>query len=147
MTETTSEDYLSQLKNAIIDLYLDVKIRSTEEVLLFFKRTPVRALTTCLQIDAYSEGKFEGERERLVDVDSFIVIDYIKSSIEILMNLKMEEQEGEKKGTRRLDKTLSNYSEFEPPKEYETVIQKLENDIRNHIRVPPHALKPPKQIE
>ena len=92
---------------------------------------------------SYSEGKFEGERERLVDVDSFIVIDYIKSSIEILMNLKMEEQEGEKKGTRRLDKTLSNYSEFEPPKEYETVIQKLENDIRNHIRVPPAHAKTP----
>ena len=32
MTETISEDYLSQLKSAIIDLYLDVKIRSTDEV-------------------------------------------------------------------------------------------------------------------
>ena len=61
-------------------------------------------------------------------------MDYIKSSIEILMNLKMEEHETEKKEPP-LDKTLSNYSEFEPPKEYEGVIQKLENDVRSHIRV------------
>ena len=50
------------------------------------------------------------------------------------MNLKMEEHETEKKEPP-LDKTLSNYSEFEPPKEYEGVIQKLENDVRSHIRV------------
>ena len=46
MTETISEDYLSQLKNAIIDLYLDVKIRSTDEVLRFIWRLIMRQLIT-----------------------------------------------------------------------------------------------------
>ncbi len=29
------------------------------------------------------------------DVDAFTILDYIKTSIEILMNMKMEEHEGE----------------------------------------------------
>jgi len=32
------------------------------------------------------------EREKLRDTDPFTVLEYIKSSIEILMNMKMEEQ-------------------------------------------------------
>jgi len=31
------------------------------------------------------------ERKRLKDVGSFTILDYIKTSIEILMNMKMEE--------------------------------------------------------
>jgi hypothetical protein len=31
------------------------------------------------------------ERKRLRDVDHFTILDYIKTSIEILMNMKMEE--------------------------------------------------------
>lgn len=39
------------------------------------------------------------ERDQLKDVDSFVIIEYIKSSIEILLSLKLEEQEKElKKG-------------------------------------------------
>jgi hypothetical protein len=37
------------------------------------------------------------EREQLKDIDSFIIIEYIKSSIEILLSLKLEEQEKELK--------------------------------------------------
>jgi len=33
------------------------------------------------------------ERNKLRDVDSFTILDYIKTSIEILMNMKMEEQD------------------------------------------------------
>jgi hypothetical protein len=32
------------------------------------------------------------EREKLRDTDPFTILEYIKSSIEILMNMKMEEQ-------------------------------------------------------
>jgi hypothetical protein len=39
------------------------------------------------------------EREQLKDIDPFSIIEYIKSSIEILLSLKLEEQEKElKKG-------------------------------------------------
>jgi hypothetical protein len=36
------------------------------------------------------------ERKRLREVDPFTIIDYIKTSIEILMNMKMEENENDK---------------------------------------------------
>ncbi len=35
----------------------------------------------------------EEEKARLEEVDSFVILDYIRSSVEILMNLKMEEHE------------------------------------------------------
>jgi hypothetical protein len=31
------------------------------------------------------------EREKLCDIDPFTVIEYIKASVEILMNMKMDE--------------------------------------------------------
>jgi len=31
------------------------------------------------------------ERDQLKDIDSFVIIEYIKSSIEILLSLKLEE--------------------------------------------------------
>ncbi len=40
-----------------------------------------------------SEGVLEEERARLHEVDSFTILEYIKTSVEILMNLKFEEQE------------------------------------------------------
>jgi len=33
------------------------------------------------------------ERNKLRDVDAFTILDYIKTSIEILMNMKMEESD------------------------------------------------------
>lgn len=35
----------------------------------------------------------EEEKARLDDIDSFVILDYIRSSVEILMNLKMEEHQ------------------------------------------------------
>ena len=61
------------LKEGILELYLSVKIRSDEE------------------IDNYNEEFFKEEKRELVDVDGFTLIDYIKSSIEVLMNMKVEE--------------------------------------------------------
>ena len=44
-----------------------------------------------VQIDGYTEDMLGKERQKLRDVDSFTIVDYIKTSIEILMNMKMEE--------------------------------------------------------
>ena len=38
-----------------------------------------------------NDDKLEEERDRLREVDSFTVLDYIRTSVEILMNLKIEE--------------------------------------------------------
>lgn len=63
------------LKQALLELYLSVKIRSDEE------------------IDNYTEEQFRIEKEQMAEIDGFTLIDYIKSSIEILMNMKIEENE------------------------------------------------------
>lgn len=66
------------------------------------------------------------------------------------MNMKLDENEQKsyqdfapnskpyfKKGDKpRMGETGKSYpSDYEPPKEYEIIIQKLEADIRTHIRV------------
>jgi len=60
------------LHEAIIDLYLQVKVRSNDE------------------IDRFGQDQFKKERERLLKFDSLTVLDYIRTSIEILMQLKEE---------------------------------------------------------
>lgn len=59
----------------MLELYLSVKIRSDEE------------------IDNYNEEFFKDEKHQLRELDGFTLIDYIKTSIEILMNMKVEEQD------------------------------------------------------
>ena len=77
------------------------------------------------------------ERKRLREVDAFTILDYIKTSIEILMNMKMEENDLDKdskgKGKSKNSKVdQSNSSNVlisdtesvrssidEPPKDYE----------------------------
>ncbi len=64
-------------------MYLAIKIRSTEE------------------LDKINDGNLKTEKEKLMDnVDSFQILEYIRSSIEIIMNLKIEdlERNGNKDG-------------------------------------------------
>ena len=154
------ENYIT-LKEAILELYLSVKIRSDEE------------------IDNYTEEQFRIEKEQMKEVDGFTLIDYIKSSIEILMNMKIEENDGgssveikEKKKIKgkkqkvnddlgnnipkiddrtptssimdlqkKLDQISSpesSVSESSIPaahKEYEKILRQLESECRNHIKV------------
>ena len=63
-------------KEAIIDLYLAIKIRSTEE------------------LDQINESNLKLEKSKLSkSCDSFQILEYIRSSIEIIMNLQIEDLE------------------------------------------------------
>lgn len=86
------------------------------------------------------------ERKRLKDVEHFTILDYIKTSIEILMNMKMEEAGGDGsegksinnlKRMQKMTKENSNSgvimggvvsdtesmkSMDEPPKDYEVML-------------------------
>lgn len=129
------------LEEAIIELYLNVKVRSNDE------------------ISKYDASTFENEKQKLREVDPHTVLDYIKSSIEILMSLKSEEHAAAKRKkitkfekakdnhgfeeensdmmsmtSQSLCSTLEKFKEG-PPHEYEEAIQKLEGDVRMHIRV------------
>ena len=64
------------LRRALVDLFLSVKIRTNEE------------------IDGYNKDKLADERVRLHNehkICNLTLVDYIKTSIEILMNMKSEE--------------------------------------------------------
>ena len=64
------------MRRALVDLFLSVKIRTNEE------------------IDGYNKDKLADERVRLhneTKICNLTLVDYIKTSIEILMNMKSEE--------------------------------------------------------
>ena len=58
------------LREAVLELYLSVKIRNDEE------------------IDAYNEDLFLLEKQEMARIDGFELVDMIKQCIEVLMNMK-----------------------------------------------------------
>ena len=75
------------------------------------------------------------EKEKLMKWSSLILLDYIKSSIEILVNIKVQEQMDLKKVRSTSDNNLLSTNEEESSKEYEKLLWQLESEIRNHIKV------------
>ena len=65
-------DY-KNLRMAILELYLSVKIRSDEE------------------IDGYGKNLFEEEKLQMKDVDGYTLVDLVKGSIEMLMNMRIDD--------------------------------------------------------
>lgn len=71
-----AQENVDSVKEAIVDLYLAIKIRSTEE------------------LDQINEDNLKGEKKKLLkNCDCFQLLEYIRSSIEIIMNLKIEDLE------------------------------------------------------
>lgn len=92
------------------------------------------------------------EREKLRDTDPFTILEYIKSSIEILMNMKMEEQKPQSKtkskhgfkGNEESEDDLISVGssvQIDSKQEnklqtlYESQLQKYEAEVRNHIKI------------
>ena len=158
---------IRNIKEAIIDLYLAIKIRSTDE------------------LDQINDDGLKDEKTKLMEsVDCFQILEYIRSSIEIIMNLKIDDLEKNENSKRKdgqsglpseqvtsrgqetdvdgisvesknliqqsmkeallhmvkTTKATKMTAKGEPPKEYEKIIQKLEADIRGHIRLE-HEMK------
>lgn len=66
----------------------------------------------------------------LKDTDPLTVLDYIRSSVEMIMSMKFNGQ------SNRVSKRNSLASSCgELAKEYEDMVQKMEEEIRNHVRV------------
>jgi len=79
-------------------------------------------------------------------VSGYTLIEYIKSSIEILMNMKLDDADGEPKkppsSTANMQRdqiqspsSCSSYSVPEAHREYEKTLRQLESECRNHIKV------------
>ena len=68
----TSLHTMKDVRDALIELYLSVKVRKSEE------------------IEQYNENDLKEEVIKLQDIDLILLIGYIKTSIEILINLKSD---------------------------------------------------------
>ncbi len=71
-----------------------------------------------MQIDSYTQEQFEQEKDDLKDIDGYTIIEYVKGSIEILMNMKIEDDSSsssqltkKKRGTD-LDPLATSMSNF-----------------------------------
>lgn len=80
------------------------------------------------KIENFNNEMLIEEREKLRKTNSLTIIDYIKNSIDILIDLKVEEK-------LEAIKKLNLSGEEEKQNEYETLLRKLESDIRLHIKV------------
>ena len=97
----------------------------------------------------FESDQLHKERERLVKLDSLTVLEYIRTSIEILMAMRQDDDKDmSKEGGRsyRFPRDGENggaASEFSStfqsidfaPKEYEQQLQVYEAEVRNHIKV------------
>lgn len=118
------------LREALVDLYLKVKVRSSED------------------IEQYNSDQMKKEKQELTDTTGLTLIDYIKSNVEILLNIKSDEGDSFSQQDKSLgypdffsqaSSILSNKSQLNT-EGYNKIIQKLEADVRNYIRSE-HQLK------
>lgn len=79
---------LKQLRVAVAELYLGIKRKTRDEVcfsgilLILFSKN-----------EGTSPEEEAEERDIILSLDSYVIIDYIKSSVDIILNLKFEEIE------------------------------------------------------
>lgn len=119
-----NKESVEELRDALVDLFLKVKVRSSEE------------------IENYNSDQMRIEKKELEDTPGIALVEYIKSNVEILLNIKSEDGDS----FEQMDKSLA-YPEFFSQASsilsgrskmntagYEKIIQKLEADVRNHIR-------------
>jgi hypothetical protein len=82
----------------------------------------------CTQIDQYDEKALGAERQKLKDVDPFTIVEYIKSSVEILMNMKGDDK-------RQGEQSMRESAREQLNTEYEQQLQQYEAEVRNHIKI------------
>ena len=109
-----------KIRAQLIDLYLSVKVRKTEE------------------INYINDETINKERQNLKKIPMSDIINYIQCSIDTLVDLRATEKYEQK---LEKDEELKNYVNEEDPddsnglKLYEGMLIQAEKNIRNHIRV------------
>ena len=115
-----SFEELKKIKKQLIDLYLCVKVRKSEEI---------EKLTT---------ENVESERQIIKNLPMTDILNYIQNSIDILVELRANEKYEQKLES---DEKKEKYINYEDPNDanglklYEGMLIKIEGDLRNHIRV------------
>lgn len=96
------------LEESIIDLYLGLKIRKTED-----------------------EVQQQEEREKLRKTNPKLVLEYVKSSIDILISTTVKEK------LERISQNNSDLIHLDDLEvnEYEKLLRQVEGEVRTHIKV------------
>ena len=111
---------LKEIKKQLIDLYLCVKVRKSEE------------------IEKLTSENIDSERQDLKNLPLTDIINYIQNSIDVLVELRANEKYEQK---MEILESKDKYINYEDPKDanglklYEGMLIKIEGDLRNHIRV------------
>ena len=111
---------IKEIRRQLIDLYLCVKVRKSEE------------------IEKLTSENVDEERRNLKHLPLIDIINYIQNSIDVLVDLRASEKYQQK---LEEDENKDNYINNEDPKDanglklYEGMLIKIEGDLRNHIRV------------
>ena len=111
---------LEEIRNKLIDLYLCVKIRKSDD------------------INNITPDYIQEEKEDLTKLPIIDIINYIQNSIEILVEMRANEKYEEK---LEKEEDKNNYINKEDPNDsnglklYEGMLISAEKRIRNHIRV------------
>ncbi len=105
------------LQEALVNLYLSVKVRNKDDV------------------ENYTKEQQTAEESALHGTDPFVIIEYVKSSIDILLNCQMEKamQMAEAK-REETNESSYNKGNDSPPQDLEKLTQGLEAEVRLHIR-------------
>jgi len=110
MNFNKQEEYqIEKLIEVIKGLYVDIKFKYQNE----------------------NQDNKKHELEKLKDMNVFKLIDYIKESIDIYVNYKLDEVRHSSNNSDEKEKVFQNNDE----EVYEKMIKKLEADVRNHIKV------------
>lgn len=113
----------SQMFDAIIDLYLDVKIRNEADV-----------LRLVIQIESVDKNALLEEKAKLKKLDPKLILEYIKTSIEILVKINVEKKIEEFKLALKKNEIEEQFTD-EEVNVYEKALRQLESEVRNHIKV------------
>ena len=106
---------IDELKNSIIDLYQHIKIRKESDANL---------------IDS---AYLEEEKISLLSISPLVLIEHIKTHLNILINIKVNERLSQLK--ENPIEFISLYGSEIPANDYEKLLRRYEGDIRNYIKL------------
>ena len=111
---------LEEIREKLIDLYLCIKIRKSED------------------IKNLNNNKINKERKNLKKLSTIEIINYIQNSIDVLVDIKTMEKLQEQleiEESKKFFKNNEDPNDSNGLKLYEGMLIKAEEKIRNHIRV------------
>ena len=106
---------IDDLKNSIIDLYQNIKIRKQSDAKLIDK------------------AFLEQEKKSLSSISSLLLIDYIKIHLNLLIDIKVNEKISQIKDNPI--NFIHLYGSDIPANDYEKLLRRYEGDIRNYIKL------------